>query len=61
MARVEDPEIAALLADADPQSRVAKLVELTLDRGAPDNVTVVTVGIQPSTLLYFNPIQMVAP
>jgi serine/threonine protein phosphatase Stp1 len=61
MARVEDPEIETMLAEPDPEQRVAKLVKLTLDRGAPDNVTVVTVNVQPSTLLQFNqPIPMVA-
>ena len=62
MARVEDHEIDAMLGDPDPQSRVDRLVETTLDRGAPDNVTVITVDIQPATLLQLNqPIPMVAP
>ena len=61
MARVDDGEIAALLADPDPASRAESLVARTLERGAPDNVTVVTVNVQPSTMLNLNqPIPMVA-
>ena len=60
-ARVEPPEIEDMLAEPDPDQRVARLVKLTLDRGAPDNVTVVTVGIQATTALHLNqPISMVA-
>ena len=61
MARVEDREIAAVLAEQDPDTRVARLVKLTLDRGAPDNVTVVTVGIAQTTLLRLDqPMHVVA-
>ena len=59
-ARLEDDEIGEILGEPDPDQRVARLVKLTLDRGAPDNVTVVTVNVQPSTLLHFQPISMVA-
>ena len=51
MARVEDAEIATVLAEPDADLRAARLVKLTLDRGAPDNVTVVTVGVPQTTLL----------
>lgn len=62
MARVDDAEIAAALAEPDAQARAARLVKLTLDRGAPDNVTVVTVGIPQTTTLRLNqPIHLVTP
>lgn len=60
MARVEDEEIAGLLAEADADTRVQRLVRLTLDRGAPDNVTVITVGIAQTTMLRFDTIPAVA-
>ena len=53
-ARVEDAEIAAVLGDGDADSRVRRLVELTLERGAPDNVTVISVGVPQTTLLNLN-------
>lgn len=62
MARVEDAEIDAILRVQDAAARVERLVALTLERGAPDNVTVVTVGFPPSTMLQLNqPTRMVAP
>lgn len=54
MARVEDAEIAGVLAEADADLRAGRLVKMTLDRGAPDTVTVVTVGIAETTLLRFD-------
>lgn len=61
MARVEDHEIATVLTETDADIRVARLVKLTLDRGAPDNVTVVTVGVPQTTLLRLNePVHLVA-
>lgn len=61
-ARVEDREIESVLGDADPASRVKRLVTMTLDRGAPDNVTVITVGVRETTQLNINrPLQAVAP
>lgn len=61
-ARVEDHEIGAILAAHDADDRVRKLVELTLERGAPDNVTVVSVSAQQPTAPAFNPVfQTVAP
>ena len=50
MARVEDEEIAAALAQAEADVRAQRLVKLTLDRGAPDNVTVITVGVPQTTV-----------
>jgi serine/threonine protein phosphatase PrpC len=62
MARVDDVEIAAVLADPDADGRAERLVKLTLERGAPDNVTIVTVGIPQTTMLRLNqPIHLVKP
>ena len=62
MARVEDREIAAALADQDAATRAERLVKLTLDRGAPDNVTVITVGVPQTTMLRLNqPTHLVTP
>lgn len=62
MARVEDAEIAGMLAEPDAKVRAQRLVSLTLDRGAPDNVTVITVNVPQTTLLRFDqPIHVVAP
>jgi serine/threonine protein phosphatase PrpC len=62
MARVEDAEIAGVLSQPGAEARVAKLVALTLERGAPDNVTVVTVGIPQTTTLRLNqPTHLVTP
>ena len=62
MARVEDDEIEKVLTEPDAETRAQRLVKLTLDRGAPDNVTVITVGIPQTTLLQLNqPIHVVAP
>jgi len=41
---VEDGEIAKLLAEGDPQSACDRLVALTLERGAADNVSIVVVA-----------------
>jgi serine/threonine protein phosphatase PrpC len=62
MARVDDAEIAGALADPDPEGRAERLVKMTLDRGAPDNVTVITVGVPQTTMLRLNqPIHLVTP
>ncbi len=51
---VADAEIAALLGDGlGRQATVDRLVALTLERGAPDNVTAVLVSAQEATLLSF--------
>jgi serine/threonine protein phosphatase PrpC len=46
---VEDDEIRALASEHPPQKACDLLVRLTLDRGAVDNVTVVTVRFDPAT------------
>ncbi|MDB5695986.1 MAG: hypothetical protein JWN21_1529 [Sphingomonas bacterium] len=62
MARVDDVEIAAALADPDAESRAERLVRMTLERGAPDNVTIITVGIPQTTMLRLNqPTHLVTP
>jgi serine/threonine protein phosphatase PrpC len=47
---VPPPDLAVLMADPDPQAACDKLVNLTLARGAKDNVTVIVVrwGPRPS-------------
>ena len=42
---VKDPEIEQILASGEPDEIVRQLVELTLERGASDNVTVCVVDI----------------
>jgi serine/threonine protein phosphatase PrpC len=44
-------EIERLLVDEPPRAVVSKLVDLALDRGAPDNVTVAVVGCDATTLI----------
>ena len=39
------PEIASILADGEPTGCVTRLVDLALERGAPDNVTVVIADV----------------
>jgi protein phosphatase len=46
---VEDSEIAALLAADDPQKACARLITLTLQRGASDNVSIVIVACEYDT------------
>jgi serine/threonine protein phosphatase PrpC len=46
---VEDIEIAALLAADDPEKACARLITLTLQRGASDNVSVVIVACDHDT------------
>lgn len=45
---VGDDEIARELAAAEPQTAAARLLDLALARGAPDNVTVVAVAAEPA-------------
>jgi protein phosphatase len=47
-AHVEDAEILALAGEHSPQKACDLLVDLTLDRGAIDNVTVVAVRFDPA-------------
>lgn len=42
---LEDDEISRMLADGTPETVCRKLIDLTLERGAKDNVTVVVVQI----------------
>lgn len=52
--QVSDAELAALLVgETSRQETVDRLIALTLERGAPDNVTVVLVAAQEATLLSF--------
>jgi serine/threonine-protein phosphatase Stp1 len=50
-ARVSQEEIASALAGAQPQVAASSLVELCLERGAPDNVTTVAVACEEVTRL----------
>lgn len=51
---VADEEIAQALS-VTPTTAARDLVKLSLSRGAPDNVTVVTVSCEETTLLIFKP------
>lgn len=44
---VRSDEMAALMRDSDPTGAVTRLVDLALERGAPDNVTVVVADVVP--------------
>ena len=48
---VSEADIHRLLSRAQPDETSKELVQLTLDRGAPDNVTVITVMFTEPTLL----------
>ena len=50
-ARVSNAEIAAAMAGAQPQVTASSLVDLCLERGAPDNVTAVAVACEEMTRL----------
>ena len=50
---VNDDEIAGVLASAAPEGVCKTLVSLALERGAPDNVTVVTVACEEVTRVTF--------
>ena len=61
-ARVDDHEIGTMLAGRDHADRPRMLIDLTLSRGAPDNVTVITVSAQPPTTpVLSTPLHMGAP
>jgi serine/threonine protein phosphatase PrpC len=49
--KVEDGEIAAILDSGDAQATLDALIATTLERGAPDNVTAILVGVGETTLL----------
>ena len=48
-AHVDDSEIAALLGAGDPQKACARLISLTLQRGASDNVSVIVIACEYET------------
>jgi serine/threonine-protein phosphatase Stp1 len=50
---VQDSELAGLLSSGAPAAVAEHLVGLCLERGAPDNVSVVIVGCDETTLLSF--------
>lgn len=55
--QVSDPELTAMLAAADGKAAIRdRLIALTLERGAPDNVTVIVVGTGEPTLLSLSPV-----
>lgn len=47
---VGEPEIAAMLGRRRPQEAAERLLSLALQRGAPDNVTLIVVVCEPTTL-----------
>ena len=49
--QVQDGEIAELLALPNHRSALDQLVALTLERGAPDNVTIIIVAVNETTML----------
>lgn len=49
--RVTDAELADMLGTTDIAGVTDDLVRLTLERGAPDNVTVITVAVDETTML----------
>lgn len=48
---VPEADIARLLGRGSPEDSAEQLVAITLERGAPDNVTVIAVGFSEPTLL----------
>lgn len=52
--RLTDPEIAEVLALRSHEEARDRLIGLTLERGAPDNVTVAIVGVDETTMLSFS-------
>jgi serine/threonine protein phosphatase PrpC len=52
---VEEAEIARLLADPAGRAAPEGLIAASLERGAPDNVTVVTIAANEATMLRFEP------
>ncbi len=48
---VPAPEIERLLVDKPPRAVAARLIDMALDRGAPDNVTVAVVGCDATTMV----------
>ncbi|HYD44968.1 MAG TPA: protein phosphatase 2C domain-containing protein [Phenylobacterium sp.] len=52
---LDDAEIAEVLRSAKPEAASERLVEMCLQRGAPDNVTVIAVRCNEITLLSLSP------
>jgi serine/threonine-protein phosphatase Stp1 len=48
---IPDAELATILAQGNPAAAADELVKICLDRGAPDNVSVVVVNCDETTLL----------
>ena len=48
---IPDAEMAAVLAQGNPAATADQLVAMCLERGAPDNVSVVVVNCDETTLL----------
>ena len=48
---IPDAELAAMLTQDGPASTADQLIQLSLERGAPDNVSVVIVACDATTLL----------
>jgi serine/threonine protein phosphatase Stp1 len=51
--QVNAEEIGAMLTAHEAGAATRKLIDLTLERGAPDNVTIITVAVHEPTLLSF--------
>jgi serine/threonine protein phosphatase Stp1 len=49
--KVEDDELAAILRGGGEDATIEQLIAVTLERGAPDNVTAVLVGLRETTRL----------
>jgi serine/threonine protein phosphatase PrpC len=50
-ARLSDDDLAAMLSERANQETLDRMIAATLDRGAPDNVTAVLVGVSEATAL----------
>lgn len=48
---LSDDEIGDILSRESPDVATRRLLDMVLDRGAPDNVTIVTIGVRESTEL----------
>ena len=58
---VEDAEIATALAPVNPDYTVKTLLDMVLERGAHDNVSILVVACEEQTHLTFAPLANVAP
>ncbi|MES3151745.1 PP2C family protein-serine/threonine phosphatase [Sphingomonas faeni] len=59
--QVTDPELTVMLALPLPSDAIEALVARALERGAPDNVTAVLVGVQETTRLDLVPVPAPGP